>query len=192
MNEKTVSSYVCGPAARWLPRAISGSVLTAGLLAVARLGTQAKLPLTQGFRVLLLMATAAVALWIVRKGGEVRLRVSIDTRGIDFEVGSHRAAVAFEKIEALRYESPFGPSRFWLPAAVVVDSGKREWRLSGLLGRGEKLIDEIVHNSGREDLAAWVEAHGIRDKMVRATPRVRAGYAVAVGVLILAAAFSLS
>ena len=192
MSEPPVSSYVCGPAARWLPRALAGSVLVAGLLAVAGIGSQAKIPLSQGFRLLLMMTTAAMALWIVRKGGEVRIRVSVDAQGIVFEAGSHRRSVVFEKIEALRFEGPFGPSRSWLSATVVVDKTEREWRLSGLLARGEELIDEIVQKSAREDLAAWADAHRIREKMARATLRVRAGYTAAFVVVILAAAYSLS
>jgi hypothetical protein len=192
VNEVPFSSYVCGPAARWLPRALSGSVLTAGLLAVARLGGVAGIPMSQGFRLLLMMLAAAAALWIVRRGGEVRIRVSVAADGVVFEAGSHRACVFFEKIRALRFEGPFGPSRSWLSAAVIVDNTDREWRLSGLLARGERLIDEIVRRSGREDLGAWVEAHAIRDKMARAALRVRAGYTLALGVVTLAAAYSLS
>ena len=192
MTANDVSSFACGAPARWLPRALGGSVLAAGILAAGRVGSQSSAGGAQGFRLLLLMAAAAAALWIVRKGGEVRVRVSVEAEGIVFEVGSHRVSLEFERIEALRYEAPFGPSRSWLPAAVVVERGGREWRLSALLTAGDVLIDTLVNRSGREDLVAWAEAHGIRDKMSRSSLRLRIGYAFALAVVILAALYSLS
>jgi len=167
-------------------------VLAAGVLAAGRVGSEATAGGAQGFQLALLMAAAAAALWIVRKGGEVRVRVSVEAENVVFEVGSHRVSVAFERIEALRYEAPFGPSRSWLPAAVVVEQGGREWRLSALLRSGDALIDALVNRSGRKDLAAWAEAHGIRDKMSRSSLRLRIGYTLALAIVILAALFSLS
>ena len=83
--------------------------------------------------------------------------------------------------------APFGASRFWLPAAVLVDRQGREWRLSALLASGDRLVEEIVERSGREGLAAWAKEHRVGKRMSRATLRVRVGYAVALAILLVAA-----
>ena len=54
---------------------------------------------------------------------------------------------------------------------------------------GGRLMDEIVERSGREDLAAWIDAQGIRAKMARAGLRVRIGYSVVLVVLLAGLAF---
>jgi hypothetical protein len=191
VSEASEASYACGTAARWLPRVVAGSLLTAGLLAVGRLGMQPGVPGARTFRMLLVMATALAALWIVRKGGEVRIRVHVAAAQIRFELGRRGASLSFEDIEGVRYEAPFGPSRFWLPATVLVGRDGRGWRLSALLDSGGRLVDEIVERSGREDIAAWVDALGIRERMGRARQRVRVGYAIAAGIVLVAALYAL-
>ncbi len=183
MSESLGGGYRCGGAARWLPRALAGSVLAAGMLAGARIEARGGVPGSASFRVLLVLAAAATALWIVRKGGEVRVQARPDAEGLVLTTGNRRARVAFDDLEAVRYEGAFGPSRSWLPAAVLVDRFGSGWRLSALLDDGARLIDEIVERSGREDLAAWVAAHRVRARMARAVLLVRAGYSVAAGVL---------
>ena len=67
--------------------------------------------------------------------------------------------------------------------ADLLDRQGRVWRLSGLLSDGERLVDEFVGRCGREDLAAWIDAQGIRSKMGRAALRIRIGYAVVLVVI---------
>jgi len=55
--------------------------------------------------------------------------------------------------------------------------------LCALLACGDRLLGEIVEGSGREDLAAWVEAQRIVEKMSRSVMRVRLGYALCVAVV---------
>jgi len=183
VNERAAARFSCGSAARWLPRALAGAVLVVAMFTVARLQAEPAVYGVRTFRMVLLVAAAAAALWIVRKGGEVRLIVSVAEDRVDFELGSRSAGVAYEEIDAVGYEAPFGPSRSWLPAAVLLDRQGRVWRLSGLLSDGERLVDEFVGRCGREDLAAWIDAQGIRSKMGRAALRIRIGYAVVLVVI---------
>jgi len=155
------------------------------MLAVARIGPQSTVPGSRPFRGLLVLLAAIVALWIVRKGGEVRLRVRTEPDGLTFENRRISAGLAYADIDAVRYEAPFGASRAWLPAAVLSDRRGREWRICALLGGGDRLLTEVVERSGREDLAAWVEAQHIVEKMSRSAMRVRVGYALA-GALVVA------
>jgi hypothetical protein len=157
-------------------------VLVAGLLAVARIGAQSTVSGARSFRGLLVVLAAIVALWIVRKGGEVRLRVRADRKGLSFEHRGKSAGLAYADIDAVRYEAPFGAGRVWLPAVILSDRRGREWRLCALLAGGDRLLAEVVERSGRDDLAAWVEAQRIVEKMSRSVMRVRVGYALAAAV----------
>jgi hypothetical protein len=181
--------FSCGTAARWLPRTLAAAMLFVGMFTVARLQSEAPVYGVRMFRILLVVAAAAAALWIVRKGGELRLIVSFAEDRVDFELGSRSAGVAYEEIDAVGYEAPFGPSRSWLPAAVLLDRQGRAWRLSALLSDGGRLVDEFVRRSGREDLAAWIDAQNIRSKMSRSAMRIRIGYSVVLVVLSAGLAF---
>ena len=161
MSHGTDVVYRCGTAARWLPRTVAGTVLVAGLLAVGRLDAGRAVPGAHTFRALLIVATAIAALWIVRKGAEVRLQVRVDDTALTFEWGRSSVSLPLDKIDAIRYEPPFGASRNWLPAAVLVDRDGREWRLSALLGSGDRLVDDIVRLGGREGLATWAAEHHV-------------------------------
>jgi hypothetical protein len=182
----TESSYRCGLAARWLPRTLAASVLVAGLLVAGRVDTDLGVPGARTLRGLLAVGAAVAALWILRKGGEVRLRVTAGAEGLAFERRKQSLSLAFDDIDGIRYEAPFGPSRFWLPAAVLVDRHGREWRLSALLRSGGRLVDEIVERSGREGLGTWATEHRVVKRMSRATFHVRVGYAVALAILLAA------
>lgn len=191
MSGEAALRFSCGAAARWLPRSLAGATLAVAMLIVAGLETETPIYGMRMFRILLVMLAAAVALWVVRKGGEVRMVVSLEEEGVAFEVGSRSAEVAYDEIEAVGYEAPFGPSRSWLPAAVLLDRSGRSWRLSGLLADGGRLVEEFVRRSGREDLAAWVDAQDIRSKMARSATRIRIGYAVVAVVVAVGLVFYL-
>jgi hypothetical protein len=159
-------------------------VLATGLLVAGTVDTDAGIPGARSLRVLIAVGAAGAALWILRKGGEVRIRVRAGAEGLAFEWRKQSAGLAYEDIDGIRYEAPFGPSRFWLPAAVLVDRHGKEWRLSALLASGDRLVGEIVEHSGREGLATWAEEHRVGRRMSRATLRVRIGYAVALAILL--------
>jgi hypothetical protein len=165
-----------------LPRTLAGAVLVAGLLASAHV--EPTLPGANTLRALLAVVAAIAALWVVRRAGEVRLRVTAGAKGLTFERGAHSASLPYDDIDAIRFEAPFGASRSWLPAAVLVDRQGRDWRLCALLSSGDRLVADIVERSGREGLATWVDEHRVLRRMSLSRLRVRLGYAMALAVLL--------
>ncbi len=180
---KTRDAYRCGAAARWLPRALAGSLLAAALIATKRVDPELVISGSRGFRTAVIVLAAILAVWILRQGSEVRLRIEVDGRDLVFESGAQRFTLHLGDVEALRYDAPFGISRSWLPATVLIDRSGREWRLPGLLDAGDRLVEEILRRSGNQNLEAWAQAMRIRNRMSRGGRRVRLGYATAAAIL---------
>jgi hypothetical protein len=186
VSEAGSTIHACGRAARWLPRTLAGAVFAAGLLAMARPGTSgADAPPARPFRAAVVLVAGVAALWIVRRGGELRGRNVVGPDSLAFEQGPHRTELPFDEVESLRYEAPFGVSRSWLPAAVVVGRDGRAWRLPALLADGARAIETVIERSGRSDLAAWAEAQRVVERMGRATTHVRLGYAGAAAIVLV-------
>jgi hypothetical protein len=181
------SRFRCGPWARWLPRVLAGAVLTAALLAAQRIehgggvGLQAPLLVT--------VAGAILALWVLRQGSEVRIEVEIDDERLLFVRGAHRSELGFPAIESLTWAPSFSLSRTWVPGCVLLDDAGRHWRLSALLRRGDELVREIVRRAEREDLATWAEERALERHMGRTTLFVALGYSGAAAILAVALAF---
>ncbi len=175
--------YRCGAAARWLPRALAGSLLTSALVATTRVDPDVVVSGSRGFRTAVIVLAAIFAVWILRQGSEVRLRIEVDDRDLRFEFGTQQSTLRLVDVEALRYDAPFGVSRSWLPATVLIDRGGREWRLPALLDAGDRLVDEILQRGGKQNLEAWARAFSIRSRMSRGGSRVRVGYATAAAIL---------
>ena len=131
----------------------------------------------------MILLAAILAVWILRQGSEVRLRIEVDDRDLVFESGAQQCTLRLVDVEALRYDAPFGVSRSWLPATVLIDRGGREWRLPALLEAGDQLVEEILQRSGKQNLETWAEALRIRSRMSRGGSRVRLGYATAAAIL---------
>lgn len=176
-------THRCSAAARWLPRLLAGAILAAGTLVALRIDPHSTVSGSRVFRTLLVVTAAVAALWVVRRGAELRVAVAVAPEGLLFGAGSRELRLRFEEIAAMRYEPAFGASRSWLPAAVLVDRDGRSWRLSGLLAHGERLTAEILSASGRQDLASWVEAHRIDRRMAGAARRTGVGYFAALAIL---------
>ena len=181
-------SYRCGTAARWLPRLLAASVLVAGWLMMLRVEPEAATPMVRSLRGLSVVFGAALALWIVRKGGEVRWRYELGDDALRVLHPGGSADLEYDWIQSARYEAPFGESRGWLPATVLQDKHGRTWRISALIDDGPKLIAELVQR--REELNAWVEAHRIEERMARAALRVRIGYGLAFAILLAATIYA--
>ena len=177
--------FVCPAAALWLPRALAGSVLAATVFVTGRVDPLATLVGSRAFRTGLVLVGAIVALWILRRGNEVRMSIAVRSKSLAFRLGRADLTLRFDRIQAVRYDAPFGASRSWLPAVVLVERGDRDWRLPAMLEEGPRLIDEIVERSGREDLAAWADALRLRQRMGRSPMRVRVGYTLALAILAL-------
>jgi len=178
-------AYACGRAARWLPRVAAGAVLVAGLLAAAHIDPERGVAGARSVRALVAVVGAIGSLWVLRRGAEVRLRVSVGPEAVAFEANGRSAELPIDEIDAIRYEGPFGVSRYWLPAAILVDRQGREWRISGLLQAGDRLIAEIVDRGRREALATWVCEQRIGERMAHAPRRVGVGYGVALAIVVL-------
>ena len=182
-TSQTRAAYRCGAAARWLPRALAGSLLAAALVATNRVDPESVVSGSRGFRTAVIVLAAILAVWILRQGSEVRLRIEVDDRDLVFESGARQCTLHLVDVEALRYDAPFGVSRSWLPATVLIDRGGREWRLPALLEAGDRLVDEILQRSRKQELEAWAQALRIRSRMSRGGSRVRLGYATAAAIL---------
>jgi len=183
--------YTCGRAAHWLPRTLAGALLLAGLLAAARVDPEAAVSGSRRFRALVVLAGAVLALWVVRKGGEVRQGVVSGDDALEVRYGARSRRLAYADVDAIRWDGPFGAGRSWLPAAVLVDREGREWRLCSLLQRGERLLGEIVERSRRPALATWAAEYRVGRRLARTGLRLIAGYAGSALVLTIALAYYL-
>lgn len=175
-------AYGCGAAARWLPRALAGSLLAAALVATTRVDPGLVISGSRGFRAAVVVFAVIFAAWILRQGRELRLRIVLDDRELVFESGAQRSTLRLEEVEALRYDAPFGISRSWVPATVLIDRRGKEWRLPGLLDAGDRLVEQIVQRSGKQNLEAWAHALRICSRMGRGGSRVRLGYVTAAAI----------
>lgn len=181
--------FRCSAAARWLPRALAGATLSTSLFMMFRIEHQDALGVFQALRVIVVLLGAALALWLLRRGAELRVRVTLEAARLRLAYGARSAALDFESIGRLEYETPFAASRSWIPATILLDRQGRPWRLPALLSRGDGLIAELLQRSGRNDLAAWVDALNLSRRMGRASRLVGAGYLVAAAILAVGLVF---
>jgi len=179
--------FRCGPLARWLPRILAGAVLVAALLAVQRIERRGSVGLQAPL--LIAVAGAILALWVVRQGSEVHIEIEVDDEGLTFQRGVHRSELPFTAIESLTWAPSFSLTRTWVPGCVLLDDAGRHWRLSALLRQGDHLVAEIVRRAQREDLATWAGERALERHMGRRTVFVALGYAGAAAILVVALAF---
>ena len=185
------SEYASPAAARWLPRVLAAAVLSAALVTAYDVDPKGVVWGSTAFRGLLAVLGAALAIWIVRRGGETRVRVRLGPVAMTFVHGPHERSVAYEDIVELVYAPPFGRSRSWLPATDVVDRHGAVWRIPALLQAGDRLIVELVERAGRTDLASWAEARGLEARMGQTSRLLALGYGAAGSILGVATAFAL-
>lgn len=175
--------FVCSTAARWLPRTLAGSLLAAALVVSMRIDPQGISAFSRPFRVALVLVAAAAALWIVRRGAEVRLRVWLGDDRIEFRHGNHGLVLPFAEIERIDFASAFGPSRHWLSALLLTDRAGRGWRIPALIADGGTLVREILRRAGRSDLDAWAAERDVEARMSRSRQLQLVGYSVAAAAL---------
>ena len=87
-RSQTRAAYRCGAAARWLPRALAGSLLAAAVVATNRVDPELVISGSPGFRTAVVVLAAILAVWILRQGSEVRLRIEVHERDLLFEFGA--------------------------------------------------------------------------------------------------------
>ncbi len=177
-------SFRCGLAARWLPRILGGAVLAAATLAALRLDLQGDHPLLFHVRNFTALVGGLLALFIVRKGAEVRRVIEVDDDGLSFTYRSRTSVLRFEEITRLGYAGPFADGRNWLPAMLLHDRDRRSWRVPALVGEGERLLAIFLKNAGRSDLESWAEALALARRMASSGRRTAIGYTLAAAVLL--------
>jgi hypothetical protein len=180
----TGNRFRCGLAARWLPRALGGAVLAAATLAALRLGLQGDHPLLIYVRNFSALVGALLALWIVRKGAEVRRAIEVGDDGLSFVYRSRRAVLRFEEIVRLGYAAPFAHERNWLPAMLVHDRNRQSWRVPAVVRDGDRLMALFLETTGRSDLETWANTLALSRRMAASGRRVAIGYALAAAVLL--------
>jgi len=178
-----VSFYRCGPAARWLPRALAAAVLVAAVLAAFRFDPYETLSASKYLRNLVAVLGAVLALWILRKGGEVRTAFAVGDSEILLRHGSREYALRLKDLDRLAYETPFAQSRTWLPALVLRDRFGQSWRVSALLTGGDRFLEELLARTGRSDLRSWAQTLRLGETMARSGRRVLIGYAASAAIL---------
>jgi len=188
-GEPPVESFACGLAARWLPRVLAGSLLVAALLAAERLQLAESVPQARAIRYGVVLIGALLALGTVRRGAEVRQVVEIGGQSVVFRERGRERELRFDEIDRWVWAPPFSRSRFWLPAAMLVDRSGRAWRLPALLGNGGRLIALLVRRAGRHDLEVWAETLRLPTRMGR--PRVVAASGYGIALLALAIGLAL-
>ncbi len=183
-------TYRCSAWARWLPRALGASLLTASLLISFRIDPDQISAYSRPFKIGLVVFAAAVSLWIVRRGAEVRLEVTPAGEHLEFRYAARSARLAYADLDRLDFSPAFGPSRHWLSAMILIDREGGEWRVPAVLADGANLVEEILDRAARSDLRAWAEVRGLAAKMGSSTRRFAAGYLVAGFVLAAAAGYA--
>ncbi len=178
-----VSFYRCGPAARWLPRALAAAVLAAAVLAAFRFDPYETLSASKYLRTLVAVLGAVLALWIVRTGGEVRTTFAVGDGELLLRHGPREYALRLEDLERLAYETPFAQSRTWLPALVLRDRFGQSWRVSAFLDGGDRFLEELLARTGHSDLRSWAETLRLGEIMARSGRRVLIGYAASAAIL---------
>ena len=190
-NVDRAPTYRCAASGRWLPRTLAASTLIATLLMAETLESSTGAGLARGLQLLVIVVGAVLALWLVRSGGEVRIRVRVDRDGVWFEHSGHSTVVRFDDVERLDYEGPLSVSRRWIPAATLCEKGGRAWRLPTLLSGGERLLAELLLQAGRSDLETWAESLDLSRRMARGPRAIAGGYALAGLILAASLAFYL-
>ncbi|MDX1388326.1 MAG: hypothetical protein R3344_04005, partial [Acidobacteriota bacterium] len=175
--------YRCGPAAVWLPRVLGGALLAAATVLVFGVDPGGSVPYSSLVKGLVLTVAAAGALWIVRRGSEVRLEFGIGPSGLRLASRRRMLELPWKSIETLDYDPPLGTRSGWIPAMVLVDDRGRRWRIPAVVRDGPGLLEGILVRTARHDLRTWAEARRLRRRLERARAFVASGYVLAAAIV---------
>jgi hypothetical protein len=189
--EAAPSVYRCSAAARWLPRTVAATVVLATLFVTGRFEGAPGVVGSPRLRMALWIGAGLFALWVLRKGAELRLRCWLTGDSLVFDYGTKPNSLPFGEIESLKFAPPFSWRRSWIAATVIQDRRGQAWRLPVALVDGDLLVNELVTRSGREDLAAWVDALNVLPRMRRGRLHPFLAYAIAAAVAAAAIVFNL-
>lgn len=169
----------CPAVCRWLPRILGASVLAAGYISSRALDPEGVLFGSYAIRVGIILAGAALGLWLVRAGSEVHLSVALEEEGILFRARGAGRTLEYGQIRALNFQAPMAMGRRWIPAVVLEDRNGISWRIPALLDDCGRLLDAVIERSGESGLRSWAEARGLFPRIARARRLVPAGYLLA-------------
>jgi len=141
----------------------------------------ARFAASRGVRTLLTVTGGAAALWVLRRGAEVKQRVQLEGTTLELSYGARSRSVDLAEIKQVQFCSAFSRGRNWLAATILIDESGLEWRLSAFLERGDELLAAIADRGGRGELSSWIEARGVIAAMRASTRRLIVGYGVAIG-----------
>jgi len=186
VTESTFEIYRCGTAAAWLPRVAGGALLAAAVLIVLSVDPDGSAPYSGMVKGAVLTAAAGGALLFVRRGSEVRFKIGVGPAALRISAGKVSFDLAWEEIETIDYDPPFGTSVGWLPALVLVDEKGRRWRIPAVIDDGPALLASVLERSPRPELRTWADARSLAGRLARARLFVVGGY-VAAGAIVAAA-----
>jgi len=186
-EQHPASEFRCGAAARWLPRALGGSVLAATLLGT--LGAAVSRGTVGRRAAQFLTVVGAAAAWIVvRSGAETRHAFRLTDDALVVVSGRRESRVELGSLARLDFEPAFTRRGRWIPAAVLVDGAGTAWRVPALLESGDRFVRELLTRARRNDLDAWAAERDLSRRMAQARGRVVLGYAIAAGLLVASVA----
>ncbi|MDH3627062.1 MAG: hypothetical protein OEV00_12385 [Acidobacteriota bacterium] len=174
-------------AARWLPRVLGATAIVAAWLISLRF-THRGIAFAGGLTLQHMVTALGLFLgwWIVRQGAELRQSVTVMDDGIVWEFERHRRELSWESIERLRFEGPFSRERRWIPAIALEDEAGRNHRVPTFISDGVGLLQELERRSGRDDLAAWIDAHGLLGRMATGRRQLLGAYVMTPVILAVA------
>lgn len=176
--------YRCSAWALWLPRILGASVLASSLLAAFRFNSRESLGgWIDYLGPFVGLVGAATALWLVRRGGEVRRRFVPGPEALIVSQGRFEHHLRWQEVRELRWQAPFAARGCWLGALAILDRDGRMWRVPSVITDGPALLRAVLERSGRSDLRSWAEALNLDRRLGRGPLTVLCGYLTALAVV---------
>lgn len=183
MNVSPVTLERCSVACRWAPRVLGAAMLAAAYITSRGIDPDGLLPASSTFRMLVVVAGAVLALWLVRTGSEVYLEVGAADEGVVFRAHGRERVLGYTDIAAIRYDGAMAGGKRWIPAVVVVDRKGLSWRIPAMMDRCRELLDTILERSGDSGARAWAEERKVHARIGRSRSVIFAAYVISVAAV---------
>jgi len=183
VNELTISFHRCGFACRWVPRVLGSAMLTATYIASRAIDPEGLVSATSTIRPMVVVVGAVLALWLVRSGSEVHLKVGAGNDGVVFRAHGRERILMYSDIVGIRYDGPMAAGKRWIPAIVLVDRTGLSWRIPALVEGCRTLLETILQRCGDSGVRAWADARRVDARIGGSRWIVITGYIVSVLVL---------
>jgi len=139
---------------------------------------------TRLLRPMVVAIGAGLAWWVLRRGSVLRREFRLGPEGLTVSIGRHRRTLEYRDVAGVEARIPFEGRMQWVAVVSVTDVFEKSWEVPIALRRGPEWLDGLLERCGREDLAVWAEARGVRRRMERSGWFVIGGYVVAGGLLV--------